>query len=75
MWHHKQKYNINQQGVYSIHYVIVTECDNYYSTEILKYATILAEVISSHDLHFLRMIPIKNNPVLNVYTHNVHVIN
>ena len=41
-----KKKNRNQWGGYVIHDVIVTECDNYPSTKILKYATILDEVIN-----------------------------
>ena len=75
MWNHKQRYNRNQWGGYVINDIIVTECDNYYSTKILKYATILDEVINLQVVQFLRMTPNKKHSVLNVHEHNDHVRN
>ena len=64
MWHHKQNYNLNQRGGYAIHEIIVTECDNYPSTAMIKTTTILAERIKLHDGNFLKMTHNKKYPVL-----------
>ena len=48
-----------------MHEFIVTECEKYPSTKILKDATILDKVIKLHGVHFLRTITNKKHPVLN----------
>ena len=66
MWQKKiYIYNLNQRGGDAIYDVIVTECEKYLSTTILKPATILAEVIKLHGVHFLKMKPKNKHLVLN----------
>ena len=54
MWHHRQKYNLNQQGGDAIHKVIVIECDKY------KPATIFEQVNKFHEVNLLKMMLKKN---------------
>ena len=58
-------YNFDKLGVDAIYEVIITECENYYSTTILKPATFLAEVIKLNNKNFFKMMPNKKHPVLN----------
>ena len=60
-----RNYNLNQWGGYVIHEVIVTECEKYPSTTILKPVTILSKVINWHDMLLFQIIPIKKRPILN----------
>ena len=63
-----QKYNLNQQCGDATHHVIASECEKYPSTTTLKPATILAKVIKWNDVHFFKMTPNNEIPVLN-YTY------
>ena len=60
-----ENYNLNQQYGDAIHDVIIMEFEKYLSTTILKPAIILAKVIKSHGMHFLKMSPNNKHPILN----------
>ena len=58
-----KNYIFNKLGWDAIHDIIISEFEKYPSTTILKYVTILAEVINLHNIHFLKMTPNKKRPV------------
>ena len=59
MLNHKQTYNLNQRGKYTVTVFIPTNYYNYPSTPILRHANILAEVNKLHHVHILIMTPYK----------------
>ena len=55
MLHHIQNYNLNQIVTDTIDSVNVTKYKNYPSILILTHANVLAEVIKSHNVHYIRL--------------------
>ena len=64
MWHHIQKYNLNQRGADRVNDVSVTKYQKYSSIVLPKYVNILADIIKSYDVHLYNIAPYNKYIVL-----------
>ena len=64
MLYHKQNYNLNQTGTYTIHAVIPKKYHKYPSATIHKHVNVLSEVNKFHNVHVLNMTQLNKCTVL-----------